>query len=79
MSFIIFLGNNLIGFRKDYIPIFLIINMENERLIINRLDALKQDIGFVKEHIIDTTLTQDDINSLNRAEEDFEKGMTKRL
>ena len=53
--------------------------MENEELIINRLDALKQDISFVKKHILDVTLTQNDINSLNKAEEDLEKGKTKRL
>ncbi len=53
--------------------------MENEKLIINRLDDLKQDINFVKEHIIDVTLTQEDIKSLNKAEEDLEKGRTKRL
>lgn len=53
--------------------------MENEGLIINKLDALKQDINFVKEHILDVTLTQDDIDSLNKAEEDLKKGRTKRL
>jgi len=53
--------------------------MENGELIINRLDALKQDISFVKEHIIDVTLTQDDLSSLNEAEEDLRKGITKRL
>jgi len=50
--------------------------MKNEELIINRLDALKQDMNFVKEHIIDVTLTQDDINSLNEAEEEFKEGRT---
>jgi len=53
--------------------------MENEELIINKLDALKQEIDFVKEHIIDITLTKDDINSLNEAEKDLEEGKTKRL
>jgi len=54
-------------------------NMENKELIIDRLDALKQDISFVKEHIIDVTLTQDDISSLNEAEEDLRNRKTKRL
>ena len=53
--------------------------MENEELIINKLDRLKQEIDFVKEHIVDITLTQDDISSLNEAEEDLRKGRTKRL
>ncbi len=53
--------------------------MEANELIISRLDDLKQDIQFVKEHIIDITLTQDDVNSLNEAEKDLEKGNTKRL
>ena len=53
--------------------------MGNEELIINKLDLLKREIDFIKEHIIDVTLTQDDINSLNEAEEDLKKGRTKRL
>jgi len=53
--------------------------MENEELIINKLDILKQEIDFLKEHIIDVTLTQNDISSLNEAEEDLRKGKTKRL
>lgn len=53
--------------------------MEKEELIINRIDDLKQDISFIKEHIIDITLTQEDIDSLNEAEEDLRKGTTKRL
>ena len=53
--------------------------MEKEALIINKLDILKQEIDFIKEHIIDRTLTQDDIDSLKEAEEDLKKGRTKRL
>jgi len=53
--------------------------MEKEELIISRLNALKQDVGFIKNHIIDITLNQDDIDSLNEAEEDLRKGRTKRL
>ena len=65
--------------QKDYIVIFLINNMENEELIISRLDMLRHEINFIKEHIIDVTLTQDDISSLNEAEEDLREGRTKRL
>ena len=53
--------------------------MENEEIIISRLDILGQEISFIKEHIIDVTLTQDDINSLNEAEQDLRQGKTKRL
>ena len=53
--------------------------MENEELIINKLDMLKREIDFIKEHIIDVTLTQEDIDSINEAEEDLIKGRTKRL
>lgn len=67
------------NFRKDYIVVLLVNNMENEELIINRLNALTQDMSFVKEHIVDITLTQDDISSLNEAEEDLREGRTKRL
>ncbi len=53
--------------------------MENEALIINKLDILKREIDFIKEHILDITLTQDDLDSLCDAEEDLKKGRTKRL
>jgi len=53
--------------------------MKNEELIINKLDILKQEIDFIKAHVTDVTLTQDDIDSLNEAEEDLKKGRTKRL
>ena len=53
--------------------------MENEELIINKLNLLKQEIDFIKEHIVDITLTQDDVDSLCKAEEDLKKGRTKRL
>jgi len=53
--------------------------MINEKLIIDRLDTLKNDVNFIKEHIVDVTLTSDDVDSLNKAEEDLRKGRTKRL
>ena len=53
--------------------------MEDEALIINKLDILKQEIDFIKEHIIDVTLTREDIDSLNEAEKDLREGRTKRL
>ena len=53
--------------------------MGNEEIIISRLDLLRHEINFIKEHIIDVTLTQEDIDSLNEAEKDLRKGRTKRL
>ncbi|MEK6819373.1 MAG: hypothetical protein AABY10_05575 [Nanoarchaeota archaeon] len=53
--------------------------MENEKLIMNKLDSLKREIDFIKEHIIDIALTQDDVSSMREAEEDLKKGKTKRL
>ena len=53
--------------------------MENKELIINKLDILKQEIDFIKEHIVDVTLTQEDINSLNEAEKEFKEGKTTSL
>ena len=53
--------------------------MANEEIIMSKLDNLGKEIQFIKQHIVDTTLTQDDLNSLDEAEEDLRKGMTKRL
>ena len=53
--------------------------MENKDLILDKLDALKAEIDALKVHIIDITLTQNDIHSLYEAEEDLRKGRTKRL
>jgi prefoldin subunit 5 len=65
--------------QKDYIVIFLINKMENERLIINKLDILKAEVDSLKEHIMDVTLTAEDLQSIKEAEEDLRKGRTKRL
>jgi transcriptional regulator of NAD metabolism len=53
--------------------------MEKEELIINKLDMLKKEIDSLKDHIVDVTLTQEDLSSLNQAEEDLRQGRTKRL
>ena len=53
--------------------------MGNEDLIINKLDTLKREIDFIKEHIVDISLTREDIDSLREAENDLKKGRTKRL
>jgi len=53
--------------------------MENEKLIINKLNSLEKEIDFIKEHIVDITLTKDDIDSLHTAEKDLKNRKTKRL
>lgn len=53
--------------------------MENEELIINKLDMLKAKIDELSEHIMDVTLTAEDLQSIREAEEDLKKGKTKRL
>ena len=53
--------------------------MENRELIINKLDLLRREINFIKEHLLDVSLTQDDIASLSEAEEDLRVGKTRRL
>ncbi len=53
--------------------------MEKEEIIISKLDVLKAEIDNLKKHIIDVTLTADDLKSIKEAEEDLKKGRTKRL
>lgn len=53
--------------------------MVNEKIILSKLDHLDKDVRFIKEHIVDIKLTQDDLNSLNEAEQDLIQGRTKRL
>ena len=71
--------NIFLNHQKDYIVIHLINNMENEELIISKLDLLKAEIDSLKEHIIDVTFTAEDLQSIREAEEDLRKGRTKRL
>ena len=53
--------------------------MENETLILNKLDIIRTEIEKIAEHLNDITLTKDDILSVREAEEDYKKGKTKRL
>ncbi|GEM_PF-6178977 len=53
--------------------------MENEALIISKLDSIKLEIEKIAEHLNDITLTKEDILSVKEAEEDYKKGKTKRL
>ncbi len=53
--------------------------MESEKLILSKLDTIANNVAYLREHIADITLTNDDIASLNEAEEDLKAGKTKRL
>ncbi|MBI3033281.1 hypothetical protein HYY69_07430 [Candidatus Woesearchaeota archaeon] len=55
--------------------------MEDTKLILNKLDTIKQELDYIKERMIDpdTILTIDDLDSLREAEEDLKKGKIKRL
>ena len=53
--------------------------MESEKLIINKLDMIKQELDYIRSHIDDVTLTDSDLISLEDAEQDLKKGKTKRL
>ena len=50
--------------------------MDNEKLILNKLDLIKAELDYIKEHIVDVTLTEDDLVSLKEAEEDFKNRKT---
>lgn len=51
--------------------------MVNEtRKILDELKTIRIDIEFIKEHIEDITLTEDDIKSLEEAEREFKEGKT---
>lgn len=53
--------------------------MENEKLILNKLNLLAAQIAYIREHIEDITLNHDDINSVREAKKDLKAGKTKRL
>ncbi len=53
--------------------------MENEALILSKLDSIKMEIEKIATRLDDITLTKEDILSVREAEEDYKKGKTKRL
>lgn len=55
--------------------------MEETKLILSKLDSIKEELDYIKTHMVDpdTILTSDDLDALREAEEDFKKGRTKRL
>ena len=55
--------------------------MEDSKLILGKLDDIKTELDYIKEHIIDAdaVMTQDDLEALEEAEKDLKEGKTKRL
>jgi len=44
--------------------------------VVERLVRLQRDIDFIKEHIEDITLTEDDLTSIEEARKDVKEGRT---
>ncbi len=71
--------------RKNYIPLYAYEGMETKEMqihpeeILARLAALQADVRYVKEHIEDVSLIEDDIESIKEAKKDLQEGKTKRL
>lgn len=55
--------------------------MDESKLILQKLDDIKSELSHIKEriHDIDCVLTDDDLESLKKADEELRKGKTKRL
>ena len=47
--------------------------------IVARLVKIQASIDYVREHIEDATITEDDLLSIKEAKEDLRKGKTRRL
>ena len=50
--------------------------MQTEKVILDKLNEIKLELDFIKKHMVDvdTILTDDDVQALNGAEQDFKKG-----
>ena len=51
----------------------------NEKEIMIKLARLQSDMDFVREHIGDITLTDDDLEAIGEARKDMKEGKTRRL
>lgn len=52
-------------------------NMDTKNMeVVERLVRLQRDIDFIKEHIEDITLTEDDLTSIEEARKDVKEGRT---
>lgn len=55
--------------------------MEQTKMILRKLDTIKEELDYIKSYMIDfdRVLTNDDLEALKEAEEDFRERRTKRL
>jgi len=51
----------------------------NASEVITRLVRLQNDMDYVREHIEDITLTEDDLEAIEEARKDLREGKTRRL
>ena len=51
----------------------------NSKEIMAKLEKIQGDMNYIKEHIVDITLTEDDIESIEVAKKDLREGKTRRL
>ena len=65
--------------QKPYKFFYCYFNMKTENLILDKLDEIKAEMILIRENLTDVVLTEDDINSLDEAEQDLKAGKTKRL
>jgi mRNA interferase RelE/StbE len=52
---------------------------EGNKEILLRLAKLQSDMDYLREHIADITLTEDDLESIREAKKDLKEGKTRRL
>ncbi|MEK6823464.1 MAG: hypothetical protein AABY06_00355 [Nanoarchaeota archaeon] len=48
----------------------------NAKEIITKLSRIQADMNYVKEHIEDITLTEDDLEAIREAENEYKEGKT---
>jgi len=55
--------------------------MENERVIMNKLDVIKAELDYIKKRIIDedTIMDEEDYRALEEARKEFKEGRTTSL
>ena len=51
----------------------------NAKEIMTKLARLQIDMNYVREHIEDITLTEDDLEAIEEARKDLREGKTRRL
>ncbi len=52
--------------------------MDTNELLL-RLSKLQKDMNYIKEHIEDIILTEDDLETIKEAKKDLKEGKTRRL